>query len=271
MYLKIIDISSNKYPQGNTLSNFTPYAFKFRNVECKSMEGLIQALKFKNHEKQKETCLMNGYQAKKAGKDSDWKTDLCLYWQDEKYLRYSRKYQQLLDEAFNSLASNEIFTDNLIQTTGYELTHSMGKRNIWSTALTEFEFCSRLMNIRDEKQNIRITLSDKLNELIAINKLQEEGNLIEYDHQFKEAQKSLARVITQEIIKVGSFHGAVDPFLWMVIHEPTYKDHICPWQITYFDKDIPHRHNKFTSLEEAVKIFIYNLHPEYNNLFHQYF
>ena len=127
------------------------------------------------------------------------------------------------------------------------------------------------MKIRDMKQNNEFTLPDKISELIAINQLQIEGNFIEYDQQFKEIQKSLARVITQEIINTGSYHGAADPYFWMIVHESTYKNHICPWQITYFDKNVPHRHNKFISLEEAIKMFIYNLHPEYNNLFSPYF
>jgi hypothetical protein len=235
------------------------------------MEGLIQSLKFDDYNKQKEICLLAGPEAKKAGRNSNWKETATLYWQNEAYSRATRKYQQLLDDAFNSLATNEIFIKNLIKTAGYELTHFMGKRNILSTTLTEFEFCSRLMKIRDQKQNHKFTLSDKLTELISINQLEAQGDFIEYDQQFKNIQKSLARVIAQEIINTGSFHGAADPYLWMVIHESTYHNQICQWQITYFDKNTPYRHNKFISLEEAVKMFIYNFHPEYNNLFSQYF
>ena len=44
--------SKGKYP-ANALSNFAPHLFILDGVECCSMEGFLQSLKFKNPEVQK--------------------------------------------------------------------------------------------------------------------------------------------------------------------------------------------------------------------------
>lgn len=47
-----MDIGSGKgYPE-NSLSNFAPHKFVIDGVECNSMEGFLQSLKFSNPEMQ---------------------------------------------------------------------------------------------------------------------------------------------------------------------------------------------------------------------------
>ena len=139
--------SHNKYPY-NSLSNFSPHPFTIDGVLCNSMEGFLQSLKFKNPEMQKEVCLLVGKQAKFKGKRKKWYKSQTLYWQGKEYKRDSNEYQELLDKAYTEIYNNESFREALKKTKGV-LTHSMGKKKPNETVLTEKEFCSRLMKLRE--------------------------------------------------------------------------------------------------------------------------
>ena len=51
-----MDIGSRAGYPASALSNFAPHRFIFDDVECASMEGFLQSLKFKSPEMQKEVC-----------------------------------------------------------------------------------------------------------------------------------------------------------------------------------------------------------------------
>lgn len=143
-----MDIGSGTgYPSAN-LSNFTPHPFTIDGVECASMEGFLQSLKYNNVEMQKHVCTLVGKQAKFKGKRKNWYRKQVLYWQGEEYPRESQAYQDLLDRAYNALAENDKFQKALLATGKANLTHSMGKRKPSETVLTEREFVSRLEIIR---------------------------------------------------------------------------------------------------------------------------
>lgn len=63
--------SNNKYP-ANSLSNFAPHHFVFDDVQCNSMEGFLQSLKFKDPETQKHVCLKVEIKAKGKGRKKKW-------------------------------------------------------------------------------------------------------------------------------------------------------------------------------------------------------
>lgn len=140
------------YPS-SALSNFAPHKFTFRGVECNSMEGLLQAFKFKNHEMQKEICKLVGYAAKRAGSKKGWKRDQTLWWAGKPYKRGSYEYQDLLDEAYAALFENAGFRKALAATGNAVLTHSIGRVNPKETVLTRHEFCSRLTKLRSLLNN----------------------------------------------------------------------------------------------------------------------
>ena len=144
--------SGNGFPSA-TLSNFSPHSFVFDGVECNSMEGLLQSFKFSNPEMQKEVCKLAGKQAKFKGKKKKWFRTQTLYWQGKEFKRDSEEYQELLDRAFNALATNEGFKKALLATGNSTLTHSIGKTKQSETVLTRTEFCSRLTKIRTKLQN----------------------------------------------------------------------------------------------------------------------
>lgn len=148
--------SGNGYPAG-TLSNFAPHGFVVDGVECASMEGFLQSLKFNSPEMQIEVCKLVGKAAKAKGASKNWRQKQTLYWKGKAYKRDSEEYQKLLDKAYNQLAKNEGFKKALLATGDATLTHSKGKKKTSETVLTTKEFTSRLTKIRtrlrEEKKN----------------------------------------------------------------------------------------------------------------------
>ncbi len=131
------------------LSNFVARTFTFRGLIAHSMEGLLQALKFRDPEKQKQIMLLVGKAAKFKGKKSRWWKEQTLFWQGAEIKRDSEEFQLLLDEAFLALFTQDEGARALLLSTGDAIiTHTMGKQDPRTTILTEHEFVSRLMKIR---------------------------------------------------------------------------------------------------------------------------
>jgi Bacteriophage protein GP30.3 len=148
-----MDIRSGCGYPGTALSNFAPHLFVFDDVECKSMEGLLQAFKFDKHHIQVEVCLLVGKAAKFRGKarNKTWQRMQTLWWKGVAYGRGSPEYQALLDRAFKALyTQNESYRKALAATQKAVITHSIGKNKEADTVLTERELCSRLMKLRDK-------------------------------------------------------------------------------------------------------------------------
>lgn len=147
-----MDIGSGTGWPSAALSNFAPHPFVIDGVECASMEGFLQSLKFKEPAMQAEVCKLVGKAAKFKGKKKKWWKTQTLYWNGVEYARDSEEYQELLDRAFDALAQNTGFQKALLATNNSTLTHSIGKSKEQETVLTKQEFCSRLMKIRNTLQ-----------------------------------------------------------------------------------------------------------------------
>lgn len=147
-----MDIGSGTGWPSAALSNFAPHPFVIDGVECASMEGFLQSLKFKEPAMQVEVCKLVGKAAKFKGKKKKWWKTQTLYWNGVEYARDSEEYQELLDRAFDALAQNTGFQKALLATNNSTLTHSIGKSKEQETVLTKQEFCSRLMRIRNTLQ-----------------------------------------------------------------------------------------------------------------------
>lgn len=147
-----MDIRSGQaYPAG-ALSNFAVHPFVFDGVTCASMEGLLQSFKFDKVPVQEVVCQMVGRQAKSRGskRSATWKQKQVLWWKGIAYPRDGEEYQRLLDHAYQAMYDgSESFRKALAATNRAVLTHSMGERKVNNTVLTEQEFCSRLMRLRD--------------------------------------------------------------------------------------------------------------------------
>ena len=149
----MMDIGSGSGYPASALSNFSPYAFTVDGIECASMEGFLQSLKYSNPDMQIHVCTLVGKKAKFKGKKKKWYRDQTLYWKGEPIPRKSDEYQVLLDSAFSALAKNKKFQKALLASGQASLTHSMGKRDPSKTVLTTNEFCSRLTRIRRQLQD----------------------------------------------------------------------------------------------------------------------
>ena len=146
-----MDVGSGSGYPSSALSNFSPHAFVFDEVECASMEGLLQSFKFDKVHIQAEVCKMVGLAAKFRGKKRNkaWKSKQTLWWKGTPYNRHSDDYQNLLDRAFQAMFDqNDSFRRALLASGKAILTHSIGWSKESDTILTEREFCSRLMKLR---------------------------------------------------------------------------------------------------------------------------
>lgn len=143
-----MDIGSGAGYPAAALSNFAPHPFTIDGVECNSMEGFLQSLKFKDPEMQKHVCTLVGKKAKFKGKKKKWFKDQTLYWQGQAIPRESEAYQKLLTRAYDALFENTGFQKALAATNGCTLTHSIGKNKKSDTVLTTSEFIGQLNRLR---------------------------------------------------------------------------------------------------------------------------
>lgn len=145
-----MDIGSKKGYPASALSNFAPHKFVFEGVECNSMEGFLQGLKFANHEMQKEVCKLTGLVAKRKGAKKGWKRDQTLYWKGFPIDRQSDAYQGLLDSAYLAMFGQSDSFRNALKAAGKAtFTHSIGRTDSKETVLTNQEFISRLNWLRN--------------------------------------------------------------------------------------------------------------------------
>jgi hypothetical protein len=151
--VEIIDIDTKSESElGRRLSNFRVGGFTFGGVECRSLESILQAFKFKDIEYQKKMCSRNGFHAWQYGhQGNSWKKEQILWWNGIAYKRESKEYQELLDRLYNECYSqNKEARETLIKTRDAKLTHKRGKTDMKDTVLTAGEFIYRLVRIRKE-------------------------------------------------------------------------------------------------------------------------
>lgn len=137
---------------GSALSNFAGHGFVFDGIECASMEGFLQSLKFDKPHIQVEVCKLIGKAAKHRGKarNKAWRQAQTLWWKGAAISRHSPEYMRLLWLAYCCMFNQcPAFSSALMATKGMRLTHSIGSSNSSETVLTEREFCGILTRIRD--------------------------------------------------------------------------------------------------------------------------
>ena len=112
------------------------------------MEAFLQSLKFRDPARQLQVCQMTAREAKEIGSQQAWQTEGCLYWQGARFSRNSKDYRQLLQRAYDAMASNPHFVQALLDSGRKPLLHTMGKRLRRNTCLTTGEFCRLLRQQR---------------------------------------------------------------------------------------------------------------------------
>lgn len=145
-----MDIGSGTGYPSAALSNFAPHGFEIDGVQCASMEGFLQSLKFSSPEMQEHVCTLVGKAAKFKGKKKKWFREQTLYWRGNPIKRDSDEYQELITRAYDAMFLNTKFRAALAATGKATLTHSMGKNKINETVLTEREFMQQLNRLRNQ-------------------------------------------------------------------------------------------------------------------------
>lgn len=160
----MIDIVSTGSWPSCELSNFSPHDFVLDGVNIRSMEGFLQALKYKSPSKQKKVCLLSGKEAKKAGKRKLWwRLTRRVYWNEKKYHLFSDDLQILIDRAYDAMYEcSPDFRKALRESGKEELRHTIGKKRIDRTILTEYAFVQRLLKLREKALQERKNNQDKL-------------------------------------------------------------------------------------------------------------
>ena len=139
-----------KVPYAKVLSNLFPYEFEFRGKTLKCIESFFQGVKFKDIEMQNLVFNYSGLDSNhvKVCSGYDWKETGILYWQVKEVNRFSKEYDDLVDELYISAIQNPLYR-NILRTTDRNIIHSMGGKTKEETTFTRYEFEFELNCLKD--------------------------------------------------------------------------------------------------------------------------
>lgn len=146
----VIDTGFRHEGLARDLSNLNAYPFVLDEVQCGGIEGFLQSLKVEDPQAQLEIARLTGMEAYRAGQQFNfWKENQTLFWRGEALPRLSKKYQKLLERAYDACFDQCVeFATALCLSEDAILTHTMGKRNPSNTTLTEHEYMFNLYRLR---------------------------------------------------------------------------------------------------------------------------
>lgn len=168
---ELVEDFEKKYPEGESfvnigynfkssksrvLSNLYPMEFEFKGKKVKSIEGIMQGIKYADINTQNLVLNYSGidaYHTRACNEIDFWGEKGTLYWQGKTIDRHSEEYQLFVDEIFVSALSNPLYVRALLSTGDKYLLHHIGKDEPNETVLTRFEFESRLNTLRDFVRN----------------------------------------------------------------------------------------------------------------------
>lgn len=139
-----------KGPYAKVLSNLFPYEFEFKGKKMSSIEAFFQGIKFKDVKMQNLVFSYHSLNSNyvKVCSGYDWKQTGILYWQGEEIDRYSKKYDDLVDELYISAIQNPLYR-NILKTCQKEIIHTMGAKEKNETVFTRYEFEKQLNCLKD--------------------------------------------------------------------------------------------------------------------------
>lgn len=132
------------------LSNLFPYEFEFRGKKLSSIESFFQGLKFVDKDIQELVFSYSGTDAVhvKTCNDYDWKKTGKLYWQGEEIDRYSKEYEDLVDEMYISAIQNPLYR-NALEKCEVDIIHSIGVKEKNESVFTRYEFEKEINCLKD--------------------------------------------------------------------------------------------------------------------------
>ena len=84
----------------------------------------------------------------KACNDYDWKNTGKLYWQGKEIDRYSKEYENIVDEMYICAIQNPLYRNALKKCEKY-IMHSIGDKEKSETVFTRYEFEKELNCLKD--------------------------------------------------------------------------------------------------------------------------
>lgn len=141
---------NNEGSVAKVLSNLFPYKFKFRGKKLNSIETFFQGIKFKDINMQNYIFEYSGLDSNrvKACNDYDWKNTGKLYWQGKEIDRYSKEYENIVDEMYICAIQNPLYRNALKKCEKY-IMHSIGDKEKSETVFTRYEFEKELNCLKD--------------------------------------------------------------------------------------------------------------------------
>jgi len=147
-----VNVYSNAEWPGNKLSNFPLSPFELDEVQCASIEGFVQALKFRDLEEQLQVCALHGIEAKRAGAGEVHEQAVRqgkLWWQGQEIALHSQEHYDLIERALRAkFTQHEDSRLALLETRSQILTHETGRPESPTTTLPAQIFISLLYCIR---------------------------------------------------------------------------------------------------------------------------
>lgn len=144
----------HKDSYAKVLSNLFPYEFEFRGKKLSSIESFFQGIKFKDAYMQNYVFTYSGLDSNRVKVCSgyDWKITGKLYWQGKEIDRYSKEYDDLVDEMYISAIQNPLYR-NVLKICNVDIIHSMGGKEKNETVFTRYEFEKQLNCLKDFLKN----------------------------------------------------------------------------------------------------------------------
>ncbi|MBQ7880700.1 MAG: hypothetical protein IJ358_02530 [Clostridia bacterium] len=141
-----------KHSNSKVLSNLYPMEFKFRGKKVKSIEGVLQGIKYKDKRTQNLILKYSGidaYHTRACNEMDFWGKTGVLYWQGKPMDRHSEVYQNFIDELYISATKNPLYVRALMATGDKYILHHIGRSDPKETVLTRFEYESRINTLRE--------------------------------------------------------------------------------------------------------------------------
>lgn len=132
------------------LSNLFPYEFTFRGKKLASIEGFFQGIKFEDVDMQNLVLKYSGLDSNniKVASGYDWKETGIIYWQGQKINRFSKEYDDIVDELYVSAIQNPLYR-NVLKNCNKYILHAMGGTTKEETVFTRYEFEKQLNCLKD--------------------------------------------------------------------------------------------------------------------------
>lgn len=129
-------------PMPKVLSNLFHYEFVFRGFKLNSAEGIFQGFKVKDKKAQRYLFRYYGLDSNniKAASDFDWKGEGAVYFQGKRIDRFSKEFDDFIDEMYVSLLQNPLYRNSLKNAGDKYILHALGTKEKEKTVFTRYEF-----------------------------------------------------------------------------------------------------------------------------------